>query len=206
VTSTHTAADTATPTPTATLAAGCPATPAVCEGAERHSLRLKSPSAPARHKLLWRWKKGLATLTQSSFGNPVSGGTSYKLCLYDQTAGAPVFKMGLTIPAAGTCGTQPCWKAIGQKGWKYISTDGTAGGIGKLLLVGGDAGSPRVLLKGKGANIPLPVPLSGTTFFDQDTQVIIQLHSSDPVRCWSSSFDGSQTVKNNGEQFVASAP
>jgi hypothetical protein len=174
-----------------------------CDGAQVNGLKIKSGSSD---KLLWRWKKGAATIAQSGFGNPVVGGTSYKLCLYDQTGGAAVFKMGIAIPAAGTCGSGPCWKAVGQKGWKYLSSDGQAGGIGKLLLVGGQAGTPRIVLRAKGANLSLPAPLNGTTFFDQDTEVIIQLHGSNPVHCWASSFDASETRRNAADFFNASSP
>lgn len=63
-----------------------------------------------------------------------------------------------------------------------------------------------MLVKGKGAALPLPAPLSGSEFFDQDTEVIVQFHSSTPDRCWTSSFDAPDTKKNDGIQFKAIAP
>jgi hypothetical protein len=48
--------------------------------------------------------------------------------------------------------------------------------------------------------------VSGTQFFDQDTAVIVQLYSSSPANCWSSSFDTSSTKKNDGQEFKATTP
>jgi hypothetical protein len=81
--------------------------------------------------------------------------------------------------------------------------DGNAYGITKVALKGGDAGKPKVLVKGRGATLPLPVPLSMFEFFDQDTEIIVQLHSSTPDSCWSSSFDLLSTKKNTATQFKA---
>jgi trimeric autotransporter adhesin len=191
-----------TPTPTATFAAGCPATPAVCAAAGKGSLGLKYDATSGLRKLKWKWKKGVAAQTQSSFGDPVGGGTAYALCLYDTTGGAAVLKMGVSIPAGGTCGTQPCWKALAQKGWSYKNTSG----ITKVLLIGGAAGKPSLQVRGKGMTLPLPAPLSGSQYFDEDPAVVIQLHSSNTMSCWSSSFAAAGTVRNAGGQFQASSP
>jgi len=41
--------------------------------------------------------------------------------------------------------------------------------------------------------------------FTQDTQVIVQLHNSNPGNSWSSTFDASSTKANDGVQFKATA-
>jgi hypothetical protein len=205
-TSTSTPTDTPTVTPTftstPTFAAGCPASPAMtCDTAGKNKLLAKNgPNA----KLGWHWGNGVAAVTQGDFGNPVSGGTSYRFCLYDESSGAPVLKVGATIPAGATCGSVPCWKALGTSGWSYKDKLG-AHGISQLLLKGGTAGKPLVKFKG-GAGGTLPNPISLTQFFAEDPAVIVQLYSSSSANCWSSTFDASSTKANSGTVFKAKTP
>ena len=115
-----------------------------------------------------------------------------------------MLKMAATVDPGGTCGTLPCWKTVGSNaGWKYKNNDGNADGITQLLIKGGDPTQSKLQVKGKGASLPAPTPISGTEFFDQDTAVIVQLYSSFPVSCWSSTFGTSTTKKNDETQFKA---
>ncbi len=145
-------------------------------------------------------------LGQTDFGDPVNGSTSYTVCVYDEDAGTPVFKMGASLAPGGMCGTRTCWKAVSGKGWVYKNKTGNAGGITKVQLKGGAPGKPQVQVQGKGTSLPLPAPISGTEFFDQDPAVIVQLYSSSPADCWSSTFDSLSTKKNDGLQFRATTP
>ena len=114
--------------------------------------------------------------------------------------------MGVAIDAAEQCGAEPCWSPLGNKGWRYHNPTGNAAGITSVKLIGGNAGKPKVQVKGKGAGLPLPAALSGSEFFDQDPSVIVQLNSSSPSACWSSTFVASGTTKNTATQFTAKAP
>jgi hypothetical protein len=206
-TPTQSPTDTPTSTPTATFAAGCPAEPAnTCFSAGKSILKVRGNSDPAKRTFRWRWNKGVPALGQEEFGDPVNGSTSYTLCVYDQTGDSPVFKMGATVAPGGLCGGNPCWSALGTSGWSYKNSAGNGNGITKLSLKGGAVGKPKVQVKGGGTSLPLPAPISGTEFFDQDTQVVVQLHSSSPMNCWSSTFDGSSTKRNDGVQFKAVTP
>jgi len=40
-------------------------------------------------------------------------------------------------------------------------------------------------------------------FYDQDPAVIVQLHSSNPASCWSSTFDAPSTKKSDSFNFKA---
>ena len=51
----------------------------------------------------------------------------------------------------------------------------------------------------------LPTPISGTEYFDQDTDVTVQLVSEAGI-CWSADFAVAGTSKNDGAQFKAKAP
>lgn len=199
-------APTPSATPTPTLAAGCPAVPTgTCHGAGRSGVLFKGSTDPAEQRLSWRWRRGTTALAQGDFGDPVTS-TSYRLCVYDQAGGTPVFKMGATVTPGGTCGTKPCWKALSDKGWAYKNAGGNGDGIRKVMLKGGDAGKPQIQVHGKGGDLSLPVPVSGTALFDQDPAVIVELHRTDAPVCWSSTFDTTSTKKNDGVQFRAVTP
>jgi hypothetical protein len=51
---------------------------------------------------------------------------------------------------------------------------------------------------------PVPVPLGGGAYFDQDPRVTVQLVNSDNT-CWTSEFTSADTVKNTEAQFKALA-
>ena len=198
--------DTPSATPTATLAAGCPPVPeGTCYLAARGSLSLKRGADPSRFALKWKWSKGGLTASQSAFGDPVGGSPAYTLCLYDQTGSVSSLKMGMSLAAGGICsGDKPCWKALSDKGWAYKNKTGNDDGLTQLKFKGGDPGRPSLQVSGKGASLPLPAPFGPTELFDQDTEVVIQLHASDPDACWSSTFLTHK--KNDGESFKAALP
>ena len=140
------------------------------------------------------------------YGDPLNGSTSYRVCVYDQTAGVPVFKMGISVDPGGTCGTKPCWRAISTRGWAYGNRGGNPDGITKVKLISGKPGRPSVQVKAVGSNLPLPAPFSGTEFFDQNPAVLVQLYSSSPANCWSSTFATTGTKRNSPTRFQAKAP
>lgn len=145
---------TLTPTATPTLQAGCPPAPDItCHAAQKHFLPVKDKLDDNKDKGVWKWRKGFATLTQASFGNPVSGGTGYRLCVYDTNFGPPTFAIGALVAAGGSCGGNPCWKPLSDKGWKYVNSATNAHRSKKIVLKGGDPGTPKVILKGLGTNL-----------------------------------------------------
>jgi hypothetical protein len=186
---------------------GCPVEPvSTCFLAAKSILKVKSNTDPAKRKFGWKWNKGVPALGQGDFGDPMNASTLYELCIYDQSGGTPVLKMGASVAPDGLCGGNPCWSALGNSGWRYKNGVGNGNGITKASLKAGASGKSKVQVKGAGAFLPLPVPISGTEFFDQDTQVVVQLHSSSPVNCWSSTFGPASTKKNDGVQFKAVTP
>ena len=204
-TPTATATDTPTATPTATLAGGCPVEPAsTCHPAGKSVVQLRDHADPARRRFTWKWVRGLDALTRDDFGDPVLGSTTYSLCLYDQVGGLPVLRIGLALPAAGTCAGAPCWRTLGSRGWSYRDNAGSTAGVTRFRLRGGPAGRPSVQLKGAGALLPIPPPNTAGRYFAQDGAVILQLHASSPAACWSSTFTASR--RNDGRPFKATAP
>ncbi len=181
-------------------AAGCPAIPSLCNTAGKNEVQIEDD------KLGWQWAKGVPAAAQSDFGNPVAGGTSYRLCIYDETAGVPVLRMGVAIPGGASCGGTACWRAVGASGWSYTDRAGTAGGIARVLLKGGAAGKPSVKVTGAGETLPLAAPFSATQFFAEEGAVTVQLSRTDAATCWSSTFTALGTTKNTVTEFKATSP
>ena len=185
----------------------CPYTPNDgCYGAARGGVSFKASADSSKQKFSWKWSKGTVQLGLTDLGDPVSGGTGYQLCVYDEAAGSPTLKMAVAVAPGGACGAKPCWKAVSTKGWSYKNKAGNGGGVTKTQLTGGAAGKPGVKVQGKGGNLPLPAPVSATEFFDADPAIVVQLHSSSTGNCWSSTFAASGTKKDDGAQFKAKSP
>src|SRR5690242_6179412 len=85
------------------------------------------------------------------------------------------------VPPGGTCGTKPCWKALGSVGFKYSDKVGTAGGISKVLLKSGAVGHGKISVKGRGANLQLP---SGQLA----TPVKVQVRQDASTACWEATY------------------
>lgn len=203
---TATPTDTAMPTETP-VPASCPATPAGgCRTAEKGILKIKNDVDPSKDLFLWKWIKGAAT-TQTELGaDPVAGSTSYAICLYDESSGAPSLSMEMQVHRAGdTCDGKPCFKALGGgppdgKGWKYKDPDRGSQGVERMILKAGASGKAKIVIKGKGSSLPLPAPFSGSMMLEQDTDVIVQLVSSDGGACFETTLPAPAT-KNEPAQF-----
>jgi hypothetical protein len=141
------------------------------------ALTLRGVLTPKQKKALdWRYAKGALT-AKADFGDPRTA-TSYEVCIYDEDAGTASLVMSAAVPAGGTCGGKPCWKAT-RAGFRYRNKALTPDGIISLSLKEGKKpGKTRIALKGKNQNLPVPVlPLA------QDSTVTVQLKNSEGV-CW----------------------
>jgi hypothetical protein len=158
---------------------------------QRGTVVLKDKSPDKKDALNWKYTKGAAT-TLADFGDPLTS-TDYTFCIYDQSV-APQPILLAHAPAGGTCGTKPCWKAI-KGGFKYDDKLLTPEGLQQVLLKSGAATKTKIVVKGKGVDLPMPaLPLTPT--------VTVQLKSETGV-CWEAKFSAPQ--KNFTEQFRAKA-
>lgn len=98
-----------------------------CLDVPRGSLRLTKPDDAARSNFAWSWTGG--TTSVADLGDPTAA-TGYALCVYD--GGALV--QTIAIPAAGSCGTKPCWKASSGGRFSYNDNSGTRSGIVRSAL------------------------------------------------------------------------
>ena len=176
-------------------APACTAAPAPgCFEAEKISIKLKDKADDTKDQAVWKHKKGTSALVQDDFGDPADGSTAYTLCVYDETSDVPA----LVTDASVVAGTG--WKAISTKGYSYKDKTALQDGIRVVKLKSGAAGKPLVQLKLKGASLPMPTPVSGTQFFEQDSAVTVQLLASNG-NCWTAEFTTAK--KNAVDEFKA---
>jgi YVTN family beta-propeller protein len=145
-----------------------------------------------KERLDWKWVNGAQT-NLSDLGNPVTGTTTYSLCIYSGTATALI--MEVDVPPQGTCGGAECWKATGS-GMKYKDKTQSTGGMQLITLKEAAAGKARVLAKGGGSNLLLPAfPPEGLAL-----PLTVQLKNSNN-RCWTAEYD--TPTKSDASQFKA---
>lgn len=196
--------DTPTPTPTSMPTAtqppppgvACGTAPAVCIDADKGSLLVDQKTA-GKEKLKVTIGKLQPTVTQGQFGNPVTGTTSYAVCIYNA---ANQLQGEYSVAQAGaTCAGKPCWAAISDKGYKYKDKAGATNGITKIKLSGGDAGKGKVKVGGKGLTLPAGVAAA----LQNEVSATVQVLSSDAA-CFSVGL--TEVKKADGLVFSATGP
>jgi cysteine-rich repeat protein len=176
---------------------GCNA--GVCAGVEAPSsgcvtassgLLLVKDGTPVKRSLTWRWTHG--TASTGDFGDPVSGGTSYALCVYERASGTPHLLLRADAPAGGTCHGKACWQSTAT-GVRYRDKDLTPDGIDQIALEAG-TGSASLLVRARRDNLPPPgLPL------DQDPSITVQLRQSGGT-CWEATY-AAPASRNDATQF-----
>ncbi len=157
---------------------GCPVAPATCRAsvvAGKSSLLVNDRSPDTKDQLRWRWADGAAT-TLAELGDPTTS-DHYDLCLYDANG----LRASMVIPAGGTCGGKPCWKATAKR-FRYQNPSGSPRGITKLQLTSGADGKASIKVDGKGDLLPLPGldTLSGS--------LQLQIRNRTSGLCWGTTF------------------
>jgi hypothetical protein len=102
------------------------------------------------------------------------------------------------VPPGGTCAGKPCWKALGGNGYRYRDKAGTPDGLTDVKLRLSTVGKTQVLVKGKGARLPMPA-------MGLSLPVTAQLLVGDATTssCWDARFESA--LKNDGTQFRATS-
>lgn len=152
-------------------------------------LTLKNDPVDARDTLTWKWTKG-STTAFAELGDPTTD-DAYAFCLYDGTSPGGALLLQSRAPAAGLCGTKPCWQQVGSstnpKGFKYTDKEQTPDGLKKLQVLAGEAPKAKAIVSGKGESLggaagvpalPLPLPL------------VAQLQTADG--CWEVTYGAAQ--------------
>jgi hypothetical protein len=174
------------------LFSGCPIVPEPgCRTSLKSVLLIKNKTDNTKDKLIWKWIKGQST-TQNDFADPTST-ANYAFCLYSGTTSALVAE--IDVPPSGSK-----WKLLGTKGYKYLDSMATEDGAQKITLKGSSSNKSKVLVKGRGSNLPDPIdggPLA--------LPVKAQLINHDTAVCFESNFIGTPK-KNTSALFKAKAP
>lgn len=152
-------------------------------------LIVKDGSPNDRDRLTWKWSKGAAT-SKGDFGDPTMD-SDYQLCIYRDST--PRLLMSARAPAGGTCAGVPCWSAK-RSGFKYKDEDLTPDGIGLILLKAGEAERAKILVKGRGENLPVP---DLATF---DSAITIQLKDLKTGKCWGAIYSP-PAIKSTHQKF-----
>ena len=151
-------------------------------------LQFKDRTPDVGDQVVFKWSKGQATQT-ADFGDPINT-DDYALCLFDGVGGL-LFES--RAPAGDTCGTKPCWRALGIKGFSYKDALHTPEGVDKIILKAGLQGKAKTQFKGKGDNLPaFSLPLS--------LPVTAQLQAENG-QCWEATFSTAGSKKNDATQF-----
>jgi hypothetical protein len=166
-----------------------PMVEAACRASLHASLQLHDVADGVKDKLVWKWVKGDATAA-ADFGTP-TGTTRYSLCLYHDRAELPELVGEVALPPGAS------WTSLGDKGFKYKDPTGIPHGVSNALLKAGLAGKAKVVLKGKGLNLPDGMlPLGAAP-------VVAQLVRADTMACWAASWDAAEITKDDGVDFKA---
>lgn len=194
-TSTPTHTPTPTPTSTATSTSQpsvtCPPVPAPCASSPKAGLSLTNSANNSRDRLRWKFTRA-GLMMQADFGDP-TGDAAFVLCAYDDD----VLTLQAQIPP-----NPKFWKRYGSSGYNYKDKQGSVEGITNIRLRAGKAGKSHLEVRGKGASLPLPAPVSGTRFFNAATSVIVQLHQSSGA-CYATEFPSARVKANSASKVRA---
>jgi hypothetical protein len=182
----------------------CPTAPAPgCIVAAKASLAVKE-SKEGKEKLKLKLRALGSATTQASFGDPVSGSTSYATCLYGEKN---AFVAALEVPPGGACGpkAKPCWKAASTKGYAYKDPAAAADGVRKLKAKAGDAGKGKLQLQAgnKSRKGQDDLPTGITEALEGIPSALVQIRTSD-AECFQANL--TSVKKAESDQFKAKTP
>ncbi len=158
-----------------------------CRKSEKSGFALKQPGGKG-NKLTWKWIKGAAT-SAADLGDPTAA-AEYALCLY--AGGRTVATVGTAIPAGAA------WKALGAKGYKYSEKSALPDGVAKVLLKAGEEGKTKIIVKGKGAAIPVAA-------LPADAPLLVQLVNSENANCFEDIYAGADLLTSDATEIKAKA-
>lgn len=161
----------------------------------RSVIQLRRGKTVSTDKLVWKWLKGAEFFT-ADIGSPTSADT-YALCVYDSTANVQGVAVELIVTPSNN------WTDKLHRGFKYYDRDAQDDGVQLIKIKPSSTGQSLVVMKAKGANLPIPEPALAAEYFEQDPEVVVKLVSTSGT-CWASTFTTADTLKNTLRMFSAS--
>lgn len=143
-----------------------------------------------------------ASLPRGDLGDPVTGDTAYRVCVYDADRRA----VGrLVVDRAGdTCGSKgkPCWKATEGDTYVYRDPAAAADGVRRLVATAGDVGRGSISIKAgnkpRAGQASLPTGLANA--LEANAAATVQVVTSD-ASCVSVVLE--RVKRADGEIFMA---
>ncbi len=177
----------------------CGATPAVgCVAAGKGTLVIDEKRV-GKEKLRVVLAKLQGAVAPSQLGDPLTGSTAYKLCIYDA---ASQLRGEYTVARAGeTCGTKPCFSTAPNKGPKYRDKALLADGVSMMNLFGGDPGKGLIVAVAGNKASTMPTGVAATLL--NQSSATVQLLTSD-ASCFGLTF--TDVKKADGALFKALGP
>jgi hypothetical protein len=126
---------------------------------------------------------------KTDFGDPVMT-DDYALCIYDATG----LLASMTAPAGGTCARTDCWTDK-PTGFLYKDKDLTPDGLSQILLKQGEDGKAKIIVKGKGLDLPMP------DLSQLHSPVTVQLRRANGGECWGAVYSFPPATKNDATTF-----
>jgi cysteine-rich repeat protein len=164
-----------------------------------HAQMQLSEKAPGRERLKVQWKKIYGSTTLASFGDPVSGSTSARLCLYGD-AGALI--RGYEVDRAGQqCAGKPCWALKGTTGYGYEDDTAASDGITAIAYKTGPSRKGKASAAGanKAAKGQTALPTGVVAALTGNSQPTMQLLTSDGL-CLGATMT---VTRNEGGRYKA---
>lgn len=173
----------------------CPAAPLTgcleTTGDKGAQIKLLDKSPDTKDKGQFAVKKAEATELED-LKDPVNDDVLYTWCVFDDGD----LVMGEDVPSGGTCGTKPCWKATGTKGFLFKG-DGTIG-VGQIKLKTGATGKAQVQVKAGSKLGSFDVHGLQVTG-DVDSQLVID--DGDEQVCFTGTFTAPS--KSDASKYIA---
>lgn len=176
----------------------CPPSPGPCTPFGKSAFAYSDQTDDAKDSFSFTAAKG-SSLPSASLGNPTTS-TDYFLCVYKDA----LLVREIDIPAATLCNGVPCWSVKGDPmspdAYSYKDKIAAPHGVRTGKFVAGTDSDAKVVLKGKGVNLPdtafLPIGASTLT---------VQLMNSTTSMCVGESFSGSEITKDVDGKLKAKA-
>ena len=152
---------------------------ASCHKSGRSTLVVRDRANPKQDRIVWRWTRG--NVPVADVGDPVTGSTSYTLCVYDESGDGTTtnLAMSTTVNPGGDCSGKPCWKKFGNSTLRRVRyKDRNTTGMRRLVVKPNSTGAARVVFVSRGDRVPTLPAAVAPGFFAQDNKVRVQLVNS----------------------------
>jgi hypothetical protein len=168
-----------------------------CGSSAKSLLFIKNKTDDSKDKLIWKFIKGAAT-PPNDLQDPRTT-ADYALCIYAGTTGAFAGTSSALVAQINVPPDPTKWFPSGGQGYKFFDPTLADDGVQKIVLKAGGTFKSKMLVKGRGANLPDPIDSAPLTL-----PVTVQLVNYQSGACFESAF--TSVMKNTTALFKAKKP